>query len=302
MSKKSSSPAPQITNVTQSTKPPEFQLPFLKRVFGEAEEQFDAPGPLAFPGQQVVGFTPEEQQAQTSLLDFAGGQGQQAVDASLAALNFGLGPVLDPASNPALAAAAEGATRPIFRALTEKALPAIRGGAIQAGQLGGTRQGIAEGLAVGRTSEAALDATSKLFSENFQSGLDLFGKSLALAPQTLQLGTFESNVLGAVGGQDRALEQAIRDEEVNRFIFEQNQPSNKLAQFANLVSGNFGAEGSSITTQEATGGGGKKGGSGGGGIGGALSGAATGAAIGSIFPGYGTIIGAGIGGLIGAFG
>jgi hypothetical protein len=103
--------------------------------------------------------------------------------------------------------------------------------------------------------------------------------------------------------QDRALQ-----DQMDRFNYYQNLPNQSLSQFANLVYPAAGFGG----VQTATGPGGSPlGGALGGALagasiggafgGGAAAGAATGAASGSIVPGFGTLLGAGIGALGGYF-
>src|SRR5262245_43819878 len=75
--------------------------------------------------------------------------------------------LLDPASltaagNPMEQAAIDAAVRPIYQNLQEGVLPQLRSGAAAAGQYGSSRQGIAEGLASGRASQAAGDTAAKI--------------------------------------------------------------------------------------------------------------------------------------------
>ncbi len=53
--------------------------------------------------------------------------------------------------------------------LTRSTLPALRGGAMQAGGVGGSRQGIAEGLAAAGSNTGAASAVTNLFGQDYQS-------------------------------------------------------------------------------------------------------------------------------------
>jgi hypothetical protein len=184
-------------------------------------------------------------------MQYAQGSGQQLADAASGAAQFALGPMLFAESNPALQSYIDAATRPIRQQLTEETLPAIAGSAAGNYNYGGSRQGIAEGLAAGRASQAVGDTAAQIANQGYQSGLDAFNKSLAVAPQTFQLGLAPSSVVGAVGEQQRSMEQALIDDAFARHSFEQNLPYSRLNEYANLVSGQYG--GSSISQTQGPG-------------------------------------------------
>lgn len=87
------------------------------------------------------------------------------------------GAVLNPNTNPALAGAIDAAKRPIVDSLLEEMLPAIRSEAALTGNFGSSRQGIAEGLAMGKASRAIGDVGATLSNEGYKSGLDAFSKA-----------------------------------------------------------------------------------------------------------------------------
>jgi hypothetical protein len=240
MSGGGSSPAPAPQKTTTTAEPWADQKPFLKTIFKEAEKQYNEAGPEFFPGQTFVPLDPLQDQAQNQLLSFAQNGAQQQADNVAAAQNFSLGAVIDPASNPALQAHAQGAISPIYEALTQQALPAVRNEAVTAGGYGGSRQGIAEALAITNANRIASDTTASIYNDAYKSGLEQMGRALALAPQTLQVGTYPSTLTESVGGQRRALDQASLDEQIQRFNYEQAIEGAKLAQFSNLVQGNYG--------------------------------------------------------------
>jgi len=283
-----------VATSTSVTEPFAQQLPFIQQVFGEADKQFRAPGPSFFPGSQVASQQPETLGAQNFLRDFAQGPAVDFANAALGANQFALGPVLFPETNPALQANIEGAIRPVFQQLTEDVLPQIQDQAIAAGGTGGSRQGVAEGLAISRANQSALDTSAQLSNQAFQGGLDLFGRGLGLAPQTLQTATAPATILDAVGSQNQNFEQSLINDLVNRHSFDQNVDAAKLAQFANLVGGNFGSTAFNTAS----------GGSTGSGAAGLLGGALSGGTLGNqLFPGNaGTATGAGLGLLLSLFG
>lgn len=85
--------------------------------------------------------------------------------------------------NPALNDAIKAIQRPLAEQYAESVLPNIRGGARLTGGIGGSRQGVAEGLASGRFAQAAEDAASKAalstYGQNLQAALDRYNQNLA---------------------------------------------------------------------------------------------------------------------------
>jgi hypothetical protein len=81
--------------------------------------------------------------------------------------------------------------------------------------------------------------------------------------------------------------QALINDQVARWNFEQQTPADKLRQYAALVQGNFG--GTTATTQPYSSGAG------------ILGGIASGAGTGAMFGPWGAGLGAVLGGLLGAF-
>ena len=78
------------------------------------------------------------------------------------------------------------AAAPIWQGLAESALPNIRGGAVTTGY-GGSRQGIAEGLASGRAAQEVgrqgQGIATSLADAGYGRGLDAMGKALGLTSQ-----------------------------------------------------------------------------------------------------------------------
>lgn len=189
--------------------------------------------------------------------------------------------VLDPASNPGFAGALGAAIRPIQRQFTESVLPGIRSSALASGMYGGSRQGIAEGVAGGRFADSIGDVTSRMVSDQYNQSAGRMLQASALAPQYAQLQAAAAErpgqLLMGLGDYRQGLEQqAVSD------------PWQRLEWLRGFIPGSVG----STTTQPGPR---RAGGAG------ALGGALAGAQLGSFIPGIGTAIGAGVGGLAGLF-
>jgi hypothetical protein len=216
-------------------------------MLSEAKKLYGAEGPSFFPGSMTAGFTAPELEAQQQLTSSVPGQQQQIANTAMG--NFtSLSKAADVANNPYLQAAIPGAVRPIWEQLTEYAMPQIRRSYEASGGLGSSRQGIAEGLATGKTSQAALDTMSKMALDAYGQGLGAQQNALSMAPTVSNLMTAPAETLSAVGAQQREMEQAGINEAVNRYTYNQNLPYNKLTDYANIVSKQLGGTGTSTVT------------------------------------------------------
>lgn len=254
-----------------------------------AVKEIAANPPQQFPGSAIAPFTQVQQQAQSEavgtaenfLKPFASSTvaKNEALQGStiptgvggLGNLVAGLGPAgstrdfflsggaIDPNANPFLAQSADAAIRPIVDNLLQRELPAIRRGAGAAGQVGSSRQGIAEGLAINDANRRAGDITSRIFSDAFSRGLgttagvlestlgqggsaaqSLLGtgkESLFNAPQLGSLALTPSTVLDAVGNIQQQQQQAVLSETAQKYITEQLIPFLISKDVANLAFG-----------------------------------------------------------------
>ena len=246
---------PQTT--TQTVQPYPGAVPHVQNILGQAGDIFGATQPvgrsgtgtipglsggighalsgiLGNTGEQIEGpgfeFDPLQTQAQQQQIDLSA-QLAPFIEQLLGTQGFlSSTDLLSPDSNPYLADVAAAAQRPVLQAFEERVLPALRGGAIEAGGFGGSRQGIAEGIAARGVGEALAGQSAGLYGQAYQQGLDTLGRSLALAPQTLQTSLFPSSLLEAVG------------------TTRQQGPINALQQYADLVARATGGYGTSTGT------------------------------------------------------
>ena len=281
------------TTTTQELAPEQQQL--LKSVIPVAEQFVQNP-PQLFPGSQIAPQNPLQQQAQQQFLQAAGGPVAQGAQEAANTQSFLLGPELfNPDTNPALAQATQAAIRPIEQQFTQSILPNVRGGANTSGQFGGSRQGIAEGIASQSFLQQVGDTSAQFQNRAFSDLLDAQGRGLLLAPQTQQLQFGEATATEAVGRQQQQLAQNKLTEEADRFFAEQTLPFAAAQDVAQLA---FGIGGGSTTSVATRAGGSSNS------IGSALGGAASGAALGNMLlpGGWGAAAGGVLGGLAGLFG
>lgn len=283
------------TVTTQELSPEQRRL--LEPVVPVARKFIKRP-PRLFPESAIAPLDPLQKRAQRAAVRAATGPVQDAVSAGVRGLdraalsgdigNVGLGAlvsglgvarpaqefllsgdVLFPETNPALQAAIEAAVRPIEEQFTQSILPGLRRGAITSGQLGSSRQGVAEGLASQAFLRQVGDTSAQLQNEAFQSGLGaMIGalqptitagggaaeagvreatRALFAAPSIAAAQTLPAQILGAVGAQRREVEQAKLQEQQQRFLAEQIIPFAVAQDVAGLAFGFPGAR----TTSEA---------------------------------------------------
>lgn len=245
-------------------------------IFPEAQRLYGQQLPL------TAGFNPLQQSAQQGQLNFAG-QLPGMLEPYQQAGQFALSDVLKPDSNPYLQEYMDAATRPLEQNYGFNIAPGIRSQAVGAGQYGNqsSRAGIAEGIARGITNQAITDTRGRIASEAYGQGLNQQARALALYPQILQSGLMPSQLVGDVGGQYQALEQARL-----------NEPYERLNRYASIIQPGSGI-GGTITQQ-----GGPTGGLAGA-LGGGLGGAGAASMLGLTGPaGWGV---AGLGALLGLF-
>lgn len=207
---------------------------------------FAATTPTRYQDSTVAPFTPAQTEGQAMALDAAGSQSGLAKSGA-DSTNFWLGgDVWNPESNSGLQGAIDAAVRPISNELTRTTLPAIRSEAVSAGGYGGSRQGIAEGLASGEASAAIADASKEVVNDNYQTNVNAQLKALGLLPTTQDAQTTPAKTTSAVGEVQQEQSQALIDEDVYNYYYDQLAPFLQSKELAGIVTGLPG--GSSTTT------------------------------------------------------
>jgi hypothetical protein len=185
---------------------------------------------------------------------------QGALGAPQAALGMGLQDVM---SNPALTGAAGAIQSRVNRNLQENILPGLTSSYMGLGGIGGTRQGVAEGIAARGTSDVLAENLANMYGNAWSQGLGAetsrynaglgaqqgaFGAAPGVLNTMLSQYTQPAAMLGQAGGLERAEEQRALDEEMARFEFSQNEPFNRYSAGMGALMGPGQAFGSVSTT------------------------------------------------------
>ena len=281
----SSNQPTQTTNTTVQMSPEQRQLYQLAL---PGVKDFAATVPERYPGQ-VAGFDPAQTAGQNMAL--ASAAPQQMLADTAAGTSARLQDPSFAASNPWLDQAITASTRPITEAYQQDVLPGIRDSFQGAGQeFGGSRRAIADARATSDYMRSLGDTSAKLGLGAYNTNIDAMVKALGLTPQTQSAQTAPATTTSAVGDVRQNLSQQQLNELISEFNYNELAPFLQSQDIISLISGIPGGSSSSVSTgnlaqqNPATK---------------ALGGAAAGASLGSaLFPGAGTVAGAGLGGLL----
>lgn len=307
---------------TQTTRPPDYAIPFIGQGLNNASGLLQAGGPQQYTGATVVPFSDPTNQA-LNLTQNRALSGSGTVDAAKSftqnllqgnsplTQNFTGGPTgenfLTPftgGSNPYLDATFDKAAGAVGRQLDTTLARSGRDLDANLGVRSDALNNLATSIYGGAYESdrnRGLSAASQLSNQTFGGGqadlnrnlqaastlgsqqLNAVGNAIPLANQDY----FDIGQLRGVGAEVENLAGRYQQDAKSRFDYEQQRPEAQLDAFLGRLSGNYGQTiQSPIYRNRAAG---------------ALGGAASGAAVGTqIMPGWGTAIGALAGGLLGA--
>jgi hypothetical protein len=257
-------------------------------IYAQTKGQYQ---PGTYPGSQVVPFDSATLQGQTSALN-AANQAAQTNAQLNSGLSYGLSGAMDVNNNPYLAKSVDAALQRVTNKYTDPngVLAQIRSGAQNAGQYGGSRQGVAEGIAAREYSQALGDTASQMYSDAYNKGQDTFARTLATAPSAMQSYMLPAQWQSAVGSQREGLAQALEDYSAAGREWDLNAPWTPLEAYANVVYGGGGSQSVNKTS----------GGARSNPLLGAVGGGLTGYSLGAALPAIGGPYGAAAGAILGA--
>lgn len=202
--------------------------------------------PGTYPGAQPVPFDYWSLTGQGSAItasDMAQASNQQAQQG----LTYGLTQAMDVNNNPYLQRAVDSALGRVQNTYTDPGgvMSQIRTGAENAGQYGGSRQGVAEGIAARELQRSLGDTAAQMYTDAYNKGQDTFVRSLGLAPQVIQNYATPSVLQSQVGQQREGLAQAMEDYNAAARAWDFNAPWTPLENYANIVYGGGGSQSTS---------------------------------------------------------
>lgn len=239
------------SRLTTISEPWAGQMPYLLDVFQQAQNQYNSAGPSYFPGSTVTGPGASTLYGQDYAMNLARSQLPGFGAAGMNSAMFNLGPARDLSTNPYLQNAILAAQNPLITRFTEAGGPlsAIRSG-FMAGAPDGvsTRQGIAEGIAMRGLGQQLSDISSTMALQGYNQAQNNAVQTLGMMPQLMESQAYPSFLASSVGQQQDAYTQAILNDQIQRWNYEQNLPAQKLAQYQGLIQGNYGGTADSTGT------------------------------------------------------
>ena len=222
------------TNTVQKADPWAGQQPYLTDIFGQAKQLYQQ-GPQEFyPGRTYAEASPTVYQAE-----------ELQKQAALAQAGLGLGSIvpgfqeslMSPVQrfqDPMLDEVLSARLRPI-EVSTSRLLQQTRRGATQAGQLGGTRQGIVESEVLKDMLTKQSDVATKMYGDLYGDVMKTQAATLGLAPSIMSTFAQPAATLAQVGAAETARAQQPITEAMRRFSFEQAAPYDALTRYANVA-------------------------------------------------------------------
>lgn len=183
-----------------------------------------SPQQAAFQGQRVSDFTAPTLEAQQQALDLARSGIGGLVPATTEGFTGLLGQLTQQGVSPELQAALDAIQQQNIGVLQRDILPQLGRSALLSGGFGGSRQGIAQGVATGDVLSATAGQQSLLAFQDIARRQQQTQSLLGLAPSIGQFATQPIGLLQNVGLQQQALAQANIDAELQRFAEERDIP------------------------------------------------------------------------------
>ena len=153
-------------------------------------------------------------------------------------------------SDPLLQESLRAGLRPMEESAS-RLLQQARRGATEAGQLGGSRQGILESEVIKDLLTKQSDVASRLYGDVYGDTLSAQARALAFAPQAMSSLMQPSASLSNIAAARTARAQQPITEAMQRFAFEEAAPGQALDRYANIAAGNI-LSGTQTTTGPGT--------------------------------------------------
>lgn len=215
----------------------------LSNLYSTTQSALGATQPY-YPGQTFPNFTPLQEAGMAGNLDYAQNYMAPATTGYQSQLGQYMDAPLNISQDPAVQAMMGANERMVNRNLTENMLPSIRGGALNAGAVGGSRQGIAEGLAMRGSTEALANANAQTMLGAYGTASDLAGRGATLFPGALQMGMMPGDLAQQYGGAYQQLAGQQIGEQMNRYSYPEQSLWDKMATAGGIYSGagNYGTQ------------------------------------------------------------
>ena len=228
-------------STTTRTEPWAEQKPYLETGFKRAEDLYSGGKmtPDYFSGPTTAGFSTPEKDAQTGALRYLSESGRPQAQ-QMAAENASLGLMSGEVDTSRFDPVADAVRAQAMSQLTGNVLPGIRQQITQYQPGGSTRGDILQANAVASTQE---DITNKIATAQFGAYKDAQDRQLGALgryPSIMGAPLQQYDAMSAVGGQQRAMDQAGIDEAMQRYSYQSQLPTIGLQNYLAGISGDYG--------------------------------------------------------------
>lgn len=223
----------QTTTSTTSSGPPAYLQPYLQYGANQAQQIYKSSQPSYFPGATVASQSPATQAALSGTMARAI-NGSPLNKASSGYLSDVLGGRYLSAGNPNQAA--------LNQSIADSVLPTVEGQFSAGGRYGSPAM-------AGTMTTALADAIAPSMYGNYQQERGYQQAAAGMAPNQAAQDYTDLGQLAQAGSQQDQYAQSLINANVARWNYDQNLQGNKLAQMMSLLNGgNYGTQGTSITT------------------------------------------------------
>lgn len=231
-----STPSPKAETVTSTsnTTPWSEQIPYLKQGFSEAQNIYNK-GPQQFFGGQTYASPDAATTSALNSIETRARAGSPLMNQGSAELGKTLsGQYLDPNTNPGF--------QSVLDTTKANTLPGIDSRFMGAGRSGSGLHGRAVGEGLG-------SAIGGLTYGNYNDERNRMTSALGMAPQYAQADYNDAAMLGQVGAAREGIAQQGINEAIARHDYNQMAPNQALAQYMQMISGNYGGQSTGTTQQ-----------------------------------------------------
>lgn len=190
-----------------------------------------------YPGQTFANLTPLQESGLKGGLEYAQNYYMPAAQAYNNQLARYMQSPMNIAQDPAVQAQMAANATQAQDWLTRQAMPLVRQGAQANNMYGSSRQGIAEGQAIGDATKALTNANASTMTNAYGIASDLAGRAAGLSPDAMAMGFKPSELAFNAGGVYQTQEQKAIDEAMKRFSYPEQNLWDRLGLAGNIYSG-----------------------------------------------------------------
>ena len=239
------------TQVTK-TEPWDAQKDYLKAGFGRAQELYNRSplGPAYYGGPTQAGFDPAQQASQRMAMNYAMGTRPQDMQRQAeSSLKTGLSGQVDTAAfKPLVSALGQN----VQSQLTGNILPGIRESLVRYQPGGSTRGDLVQNKAIANAVTSGMTLPlAEAYGNAYNTAQQRAVQSGQMYPSLMSAPLGMAEAVGDVGAARRGMTQEGINRAMMRDQYTKNAPQQALANYMNMIGGNYGG----TTTQTAPGGG-----------------------------------------------